>query len=183
MEAPARGADAGEILLDALEYYGERAQVDMILEEMAELSKALLKLRRAKKHEITEPLFLVKNVEEEIADVQIVLNQMKLLFPGWGIWMQAKLQRLESGSRKRGGRMQTKEELLEIEQRLLVEMGRRYGAHLEKAAAARRARSRERARRAREAALQGISASGGSGGGGKPPRDLIRPTDGKHNGV
>ena len=45
--------------------------------------------------------------------------------------------------------MQTKEELLEIEQRLLVEMGRRYGAHLEKAAAARRARSRERARRAR----------------------------------
>lgn len=31
--------------------------------------------------------------------------------------------------------MQTKEELLEIEQRLLVEMGRRYGAHLEKAAA------------------------------------------------
>lgn len=28
--------------------------------------------------------------------------------------------------------MQTKEELLEIEQRLLVEMGRRYGAHLEK---------------------------------------------------
>ena len=35
----------------------------------------------------------------------------------------------------------TKEELLEIEQRLLVEMGRRYGAHLEKAAAARRARA------------------------------------------
>ena len=30
MEAPARGIDAGEILLDALEHYGERAQVDMI---------------------------------------------------------------------------------------------------------------------------------------------------------
>lgn len=95
VEAPAMGEDGREILLDALEHYGERAQVDMMLEEMAELSKALLKLRRAKKHEITEPLFLVKNVEEEIADVQIVLNQMKLLFPGWGIWMQAKLQRLE----------------------------------------------------------------------------------------
>ena len=95
VEAPAMGEDGREILLDALEHYGERAQVDMMLEEMAELSKALLKLRRAKKHEITEPLFLVKNVEEEIADVQIVLNQMKLLFPGWGIWMQAKLRRLE----------------------------------------------------------------------------------------
>ena len=88
-----------------------------------------------------------------------------------------------SGSRKRGGRMQTKEELLEIEQRLLVEMGRRYGAHLEKAAAARRARAKERVRWAREAALKGISASGGSGGGGKPPRDLLRPADGRHNGV
>ena len=95
VEAPAMGEAGREILLDALEHYGERAQVDMMLEEMAELSKALLKLRRAKKHEITEPLFLVKNVEEEIADVEIVLNQMKLLFPGWGIWMQAKLQRLE----------------------------------------------------------------------------------------
>ena len=95
VEAPAMGEAGREILLDALEHYGERAQVDMMLEEMAELSKALLKLRRVKKHEITEPLFLVKNVEEEIADVEIVLNQMKLLFPGWGIWMQAKLQRLE----------------------------------------------------------------------------------------
>ena len=95
VEAPAMGEAGREILLDALEHYGERAQVDMMLEEMAELSKALLKLRRVKKHEITEPLFLVKNVEEEIAEVEIVLNQMKLLFPGWGIWMQAKLQRLE----------------------------------------------------------------------------------------
>ena len=95
VEAPAMGEAGREILLDALEHYGERAQVDMMLEEMAELSKALLKLRRVKKHEITEPLFIVKNVEEEIADVEIVLNQMKLLFPGWGIWMQAKLQRLE----------------------------------------------------------------------------------------
>ena len=79
--------------------------------------------------------------------------------------------------------MQTKEELLEIEQRLLVEMGRRYGAHLEKAAAARRARSRERARRAREAAIQGIRTAGGDGGGGHAPRGLLRPADGRHNGV
>ena len=71
--------------------------------------------------------------------------------------------------------MQTKEELLEIEQRLLVEMGRRYGAHLEKAAAARRARSRERARRAREAAIQGIRTAGGDGGGGQAPRALLWP--------
>ena len=70
--------------------------------------------------------------------------------------------------------MQTKEELLEIEQRLLVEMGRRYGAHLEKAAAA---------RRAREAAIQGIRTAGGDGGGGQAPQALLRPADGRHNGV
>ena len=79
--------------------------------------------------------------------------------------------------------MQTKEELLEIEQRLLVEMGRRYGAHLEKVAAARRARSREGARRAREAAIQGIRTAGGDGGGGHAPGHLLRPADGRHNGV
>lgn len=95
MEAPARGADAGEILLDALEYYGERAQVDMILEEMAELSKALLKLRRAQKFREPGQRLLMEDVAEEIADVQIVLDQMKLLFPGWETWMQKKLQRLE----------------------------------------------------------------------------------------
>lgn len=95
MEAPARGIDAGEILLDALEHYGERAQVDMILEEMAELSKALLKLRRAQKFREPGQRLLMEDVAEEIADVQIVLDQMKLLFPGWKTWMQKKLQRLE----------------------------------------------------------------------------------------
>ena len=87
--------DSGEILLDALEHYGERAQVDMILEEMAELSKALLKLRRAQKFREPGQRLLMEDVAEEIADVQIVLDQMKLLFPGWETWMQKKLQRLE----------------------------------------------------------------------------------------
>ena len=64
VEAPAMGEAGGMIqeaavrrpvLQDALVMYGQQAQIDMMLEEMAELSKALLKLRRAKKHEITEP--------------------------------------------------------------------------------------------------------------------------------
>lgn len=95
VEAKTMEEAGGEILPDALEHYGERAQVDMMLEEMAELSKALLKLRRAQKFREPGQWLLMEDVEEEIADVQIVLNQMKLLFPGWGIWMQAKLQRLE----------------------------------------------------------------------------------------
>lgn len=183
VEAPAMGEDGREILLDALEHYGERAQVDMMLEEMAELSKALLKLRRAQKFREPGQWLLMEDVAEEIADVQIVLDQMKMLYPMWDGFRRKKLQRLEERIEKERRRMQTKEELLEIEQRLLVEMGRRYGAHLEKAAAARRARSRERARRAREAALQGIRTAGGAGGGGQAPRALLRPADGRHNGV
>lgn len=95
VEAPTMEEAGGEILLDALEHYGERAQVDMILEEMAELSKALLKLRRAQKFREPGQRLLMEDVAEEIADVQIVPDQMKLLFPGWETWMQKKLQRLE----------------------------------------------------------------------------------------
>mgnify|MGYP005761561821 CR=1 FL=1 len=95
VEAPAVEEAGGAVLLDALEHYGERAQVDMMLEEMAELSKALLKLRRAQKFREPGQRLLMEDVAEEIADVQIVLDQMKLLFPGWETWMQKKLQRLE----------------------------------------------------------------------------------------
>ena len=95
VEAPTMEEAGGEILLDALEHNGERAQVDMILEEMAEPSKALLKLRRAQKFREPGQRLLMEDVAEEIADVQIVLDQMKLLFPGWETWMQKKLQRLE----------------------------------------------------------------------------------------
>lgn len=138
VEAPAMGEAGGMIqeaavrrpvLQDALVMYGQQAQIDMMLEEMAELSKALLKLRRAKKHEITEPLFLVKNVEEELSRCADRLEQRSCCFRVGGSGCRQSYRGWRSGSRKRGGRMQTKEELLEIEQRLLVEMGRRYGAH------------------------------------------------------
>ena len=66
VEAPAMGEAGREILLDALEHYGERAQVDMMLEEMAELSKALLKLRRAQKFREPGQWLLMEDVAEEI---------------------------------------------------------------------------------------------------------------------
>ena len=95
VEAPAMVEAGREILLDALEHYGERAQVDMMLEEMAELSKALLKLRRAQKFREPGQWLLMEDVAEEIADVQIVLDQMKMLYPMWDGFRRKKLQRLE----------------------------------------------------------------------------------------
>lgn len=95
VEAKTMEEAGGEILPDALEHYGERAQVDMMLEEMAELSKALLKLRRAQKFREPGQWLLMEDVAEEIADVQIVLDQMKMLYPMWDGFRRKKLQRLE----------------------------------------------------------------------------------------
>lgn len=61
------------ILLQAIAEYGAEAQTDMMIEEMSELTKALLKHRRKESEETLD------NILEEIADVQIMLDQMKLI--------------------------------------------------------------------------------------------------------
>lgn len=65
-----------EILERAIGTYGYHAQVNMCLEEMAELAKALLKMRRTG-GDVQEKL---DNIREEIADVQIMIDQMKLIY-------------------------------------------------------------------------------------------------------
>ena len=57
--------------------YEANSQIDMALEEMAELSKALLKLRREKGGNSKS---LIDDVIDEIADVRIMCWQMELLF-------------------------------------------------------------------------------------------------------
>ncbi len=69
----------------ALQRFGNYTQKDKMIEEMAELTIALFKERSGLEH----------NIAEEIADVQTVLNQMKLLYPDWISWEQVKLKRLE----------------------------------------------------------------------------------------
>ena len=71
-----------ELLERAVSVYGEHRQVDMMIEEMSELTKALLKIRRAATpNEMGE---WIVNVAEEIADVQIALDQMKMFFTAEG---------------------------------------------------------------------------------------------------
>jgi hypothetical protein len=75
----------------------------MLLEEMAELQKAILKLRRLGKHifedwavkNASEKIDLaVKYVLEEIADVQIMLDQMRLIYGDTAEQEAFKLDRL-----------------------------------------------------------------------------------------
>lgn len=60
----------------AVEKWGGPAQIDMMIEEMAELTKALLKERRAGYGQ-GDRLARVADVIEELADVELMLGQMK----------------------------------------------------------------------------------------------------------
>ena len=66
------------IMTRAIQHFGETAQIDMAVEEMAELTKALCKVKRATPGATTTAA--VSNVIEEIADVQIMLDQLRLIF-------------------------------------------------------------------------------------------------------
>ena len=63
--------DETKVLLAALAQYGSEAQTLMLFEEMAELQKELCKHARGRQN--------TASIAEEIADVQIMLEQMILL--------------------------------------------------------------------------------------------------------
>ena len=73
----------------ALEHYGPDAQITVALEEMSELQKELCKYRRGRAN--------YDHIAEELADVSIMLDQMKLLFQCGGAvqaWRLEKVRRL-----------------------------------------------------------------------------------------
>lgn len=57
--------------------YGTQPHIDMMIEEMSELTKALLKWRRAKGAELTAARGCII---DELADVRIMARQMEILF-------------------------------------------------------------------------------------------------------
>ena len=74
----------------ALNEWGVQAQITMVFEEMSELQKALCKFLRGANNS--------QDVCEEIADVEIMLGQMKVLFGDENTienYKEQKLKRLE----------------------------------------------------------------------------------------
>ena len=61
-----------QIMLKALRKYGVDAQDDIAIEEMSELTKAIIKNRRYKTFDTLESVY------EELADVSIMLEQMMM---------------------------------------------------------------------------------------------------------
>lgn len=60
------------LLTQAIEIWGTEAQIDMAIEECGELITALVQWRRGRKE--------MADVAEEIADVSIMMRQLRLIF-------------------------------------------------------------------------------------------------------
>lgn len=89
--------DTDKIYNQALDTWGHDAQMDMVIEEMSELTKAILKYRR-KPHKDR-----AMDVAEELADVIIMLRQLEIAmernYPSFNGWKKQiiveKLDRVE----------------------------------------------------------------------------------------
>lgn len=80
-----------EIYVEAVQKWGNRPQSDLMIEECGELIQAIIKYRRG--------IGTKDQVVSEMADVQIMLNQMKIIVNDNALfekWMKVKLSRLES---------------------------------------------------------------------------------------
>ena len=78
-----------QVCSKALKLWGVQAQLDMMIEEMSELIKAIIKYRRGKgdKNELMR----------EGVDVQIMMMQLETMFPpeDWHIVKGSKLSRVQ----------------------------------------------------------------------------------------
>lgn len=66
-----------DILQKNIDLHGPSMEVDVAIEEMSELTKELVKHRRGRKN--------LLNIAEEIADVEIMLEQLKMIFKCHGL--------------------------------------------------------------------------------------------------
>ena len=85
-----------DVFRNAVQTWGKEAQTDMMIEEMAELTKELLNERRGRDH----------NIAEEMADVKIMLAQMEIIFQNAGEVEQRfreKIARLDQRLQERRG--------------------------------------------------------------------------------
>jgi len=76
-----------DILTGAMLKYGFESQTMMAIEEMSELTKEICKTKRGK--------FDKEHIQEEMADVQIMLWQLGVIFGDPGEWINKKMKRLE----------------------------------------------------------------------------------------
>lgn len=88
--------ESKEIMQLAIDSYGRVNQVIKTVEELSELSQALCKILTSKFTDDNSEIF--ENIFEEIADVEIMLEQCKIMFQcdkEVNEWKHKKIERLE----------------------------------------------------------------------------------------
>lgn len=86
-----------EILQRAIDTYGADNQCLKAVEEMSELTKALMKIRFVKKAGVQYDIIL-DSIAEEMADVEIMLEQLHMIYQNdnkVNEYRQKKIERLE----------------------------------------------------------------------------------------
>ena len=81
-----------KVLADAVQTWGRDAQSLMMIEEMSELTKAICKFYRTQ--DDSSAAVAIEGIREEMADVQIMLDQMKIIFGSPEEHERKKLDRL-----------------------------------------------------------------------------------------
>ena len=71
--------DVKRILQQAIDTYGVEAQLDMCIEEMSELTKAICKYKRKGLRLIKPQDKVIQDIAEETADVTIMLLQLNMM--------------------------------------------------------------------------------------------------------
>lgn len=85
-----------KIYEDAISKWGPEHQTIIAIEEMSELTKALVKRLRCREPEDSDAVRrLEADIREEMADVSIMLNQLELIFGETYEEETEKLERLE----------------------------------------------------------------------------------------
>ncbi len=76
-----------QVFIDALCTYGPDMQMLVLIEEMAELTKEIVKYRRGRDN--------LREIAEEMTDVRIMLDQMTLHFQNGGLQQQIRLEKID----------------------------------------------------------------------------------------
>lgn len=87
-------AEREKVYWRSIEKYGSDAQIFLAIEEMSELTKAILKLRRYASSANFDNYY--ENMLEEMADVKIMLRQLEMIFDcefGVEQWIDRKVKR------------------------------------------------------------------------------------------
>lgn len=71
--------DWDSVYVQCIKTYGAQAQEDVAIEEMSELTKAILKMRREKQKDAMSPKAM-DNLIDEIADVRIMCRQLEMIY-------------------------------------------------------------------------------------------------------